>query len=157
MMKGKRPKPTEMKRLAGNPGKRPLNDAEPEPAVEIPEPPEELDSMARQEWDRITRELVAVGCVARLYRAPLAAYCTSYSRWVKAEAKVIETGGDICTSKEGGLFFNPWRGVADKALATMLATAEMFGLTPSAKSRVKASAVPQIKSALKVFAAKRGA
>src|SRR5690242_4289689 len=48
-MRGRRPKPTRLKALTGNPGKRPLNPAElcPEPAV--PECPAELGPVARNE------------------------------------------------------------------------------------------------------------
>jgi hypothetical protein len=36
-MRGRRPKPTRLKMLTGNPGKRPLNNDEPRPDVNIPE------------------------------------------------------------------------------------------------------------------------
>lgn len=38
-MAGRRPKPTHLKVVTGNPGKRKLNDKEPTPAKEIPGPP----------------------------------------------------------------------------------------------------------------------
>ena len=38
-MRGRRPKPTRLKLLTGNPGKRPLNDDEPQPQAAIPECP----------------------------------------------------------------------------------------------------------------------
>jgi len=155
-MRGKRPKPTALKRLTGNPGKRPLNDDEPMPALVIPECPEWLNSLGRAEWDRIARELHAAGCIAEIYRTPLAAHCMLYARWLKAEGQVAATGGDVLTSTEGGLYFNPWRGVADKALSNLLATSEMFGMTPSSKSRIKA-VKQDTKSALRLFASERGA
>jgi hypothetical protein len=37
-MAGRRPKPTHLKVVTGNPGKRKLNDKEPTPAKEIPSP-----------------------------------------------------------------------------------------------------------------------
>jgi hypothetical protein len=37
-MAGRRPKPTHLKVVTGNPGKRKLNDKEPTPAREIPSP-----------------------------------------------------------------------------------------------------------------------
>ena len=55
-MRGRKPKPTDQKRLEGNPGKRQLNDQEPEPEVAIPDCPEHLDPEARAEWQRVTQE-----------------------------------------------------------------------------------------------------
>ncbi len=51
VMRGRRPKPSRIKALTGNPGKRPLNSHEPQPAV--PECPSELSLAARQEWARL--------------------------------------------------------------------------------------------------------
>ena len=46
-MRGRRPKPTRLKMLTGNPGKRPLNHDEPRPEAAIPECPPELGPVAR--------------------------------------------------------------------------------------------------------------
>ena len=51
-MRGRKPKPTEAKKLAGNPGKRPLNQDEPKlPAASI-EAPTHLDGEARVNYPR---------------------------------------------------------------------------------------------------------
>ena len=47
MTRGRKPKPTEQKRIEGNPGKRPLPDDEPQLPVEAPDPPEWLDAAER--------------------------------------------------------------------------------------------------------------
>lgn len=41
-MAGRRPKPTHLKVVTGNPGKRKFNDKEPQPAREIPSPPSHI-------------------------------------------------------------------------------------------------------------------
>jgi hypothetical protein len=48
-MRGRRPKPTRVKALTGNPGKRPLNTHEPRPEPAAPDCPPELSPAARQE------------------------------------------------------------------------------------------------------------
>jgi phage terminase small subunit len=58
-MRGRRPKPTRLKLLTGNPGKRPLNETEPRPEAAIPECPVVLGPVARQEWDRLVLALSA--------------------------------------------------------------------------------------------------
>src|SRR5436190_10759398 len=59
-MRDRRPKPTRLKLLTGNPGKRPLKEDEPRPEPAVPECPPELSPLARQEWDRLTGELDAL-------------------------------------------------------------------------------------------------
>ena len=54
-MRGRRPKPSRIKALTGNPGKRPLNAHEPRPVPALPECPPELSPAGRQEWGRLTR------------------------------------------------------------------------------------------------------
>jgi len=153
-MRGRKRKPTDQKRLAGNPGKRPLNDDEPQPALAIPDPPEHLDPEARREWERVTQELHAVGAVAQLYRGPLAAYCAAWSRWIAAEKQIVATGGEVVKSPSGFPIQNPYLAIANRAAADMTRLAAEFGMTPSSKSRVKAvKQSPQ--SALKLFATKR--
>jgi hypothetical protein len=48
-MRGRKPKPTFLKVLDGNPGKRPLNDQEPRPPQGIPDRPDWLDAEAQAE------------------------------------------------------------------------------------------------------------
>jgi len=48
-MAGRRPKPTNLKVLHGNPGKRPLNANEPKPAAEMPSAPDHLGEVAQTE------------------------------------------------------------------------------------------------------------
>jgi phage terminase small subunit len=72
-MCGRRPKPSRMKVLTGNPGKRPLNAAEPRPEPKIPDCPSELGPVARREWDRLAAELGSLRILTALDRAILAA------------------------------------------------------------------------------------
>jgi phage terminase small subunit len=83
-MRGRRPKPTRLKVLTGNPGKRPLNDAGPRPEVAIPHCPEELGETARREWKRLVGELAALKMLTNFDRTALAAYCGAYALWAEA-------------------------------------------------------------------------
>lgn len=56
-MRGRRPKPTRLKLLTGNPGEHPLNHEEPKPDPQIPDCPVELGPVARREWERLAAEL----------------------------------------------------------------------------------------------------
>ena len=51
-MAGRKPKPTAVKKLEGNPGKRKLNTKEPVPAKGMPACPDWLMPEAKKEWER---------------------------------------------------------------------------------------------------------
>jgi phage terminase small subunit len=91
-MRGRRPKPTPLKVLTGNPGKRPLNKNEPRPDVLIPECPPELGPVARREWDRVVGDLAALRLLTNLDRAALAAYCGAYALWAEATEAIHGLG-----------------------------------------------------------------
>ena len=48
--RGRTPKPTAIKQLEGNPGKRQLNTNEPKPKQKAPTCPKWLDDEAKKEW-----------------------------------------------------------------------------------------------------------
>ena len=73
-MRGRKPLPSNVVRLRGNPGKRRLNDGEPRPAPVVPACPACLGEEARKEWQRLARELGELGLLTRMDRGMLAAY-----------------------------------------------------------------------------------
>jgi len=152
MPSGRKPKPTALKVLAGNPGHRPLNQHEPKPTG-IPTCPTQLNTVAKAEWNRVKKELVPLGLLTSVDRAALAAYCTVYARWVKAEAQIEKLGEYIKSSKSSYLIQAPWVGVANKALELMHRYAVEFGFTPSSRSRL--SVEPQKQEINDEFAIQR--
>jgi len=90
-MRGRKPKPTHLKLLEGNPDKRAINGAEPQPARGIPTCPAHLSPPAKAEWKRLAQDLHRIGLLTLVDRGALAAYCQSWGRWVEAERKLQET------------------------------------------------------------------
>lgn len=136
-MRGRKPKPTILKVLDGNPGKRPLNDREPVPNQGQPECPDWLDEEAKAEWERVVPELEQMGLLSPADRAALAAYCTAWSRWKQAEEMVRKFGTIVKSPEKGFPMKSPYLTVADQALETMRKLMVEFGLTPSSRSRIK--------------------
>lgn len=134
-MMGRRPKPTAVKELAGNPGRRPLNPAEPKFEGRAPQCPRNLGEMAKREWRRVAAALEGQGMLTRVDRAALAMYCQTWATWCKAE-EMCETQGDVIETTNGNLIQNPWRGIANRSLRLCQGLAAEFGMTPSARSRV---------------------
>ena len=137
-MRGRKPKPTTLKILDGNPGRRPLNDREPLMPAEVPECPDFLDDEARAEWFRMAKVLQDMGLLSLADRAALAAYCVVYSRWVTAERQVQRLGTIVKSPQKNFPMKSPYLTVADQALETMRKFMVEFGLTPSSR-RVPAS------------------
>lgn len=90
-MRGRKPKPTRLKIIEGNPSKRPIRGGEPQPPRGQPTCPAHLSPTAKAEWKRLARCLAGIGLLIRADRAALAAHCQSYRRWVEAERRLAET------------------------------------------------------------------
>ncbi len=150
--RGPQPKPTRLKLIQGNPGKRPLDLAgEVQPEVAIPDAPKHLNKEALKEWKRISAELVSLGLISRLDRAALALYCQTWGQMVMLEESLnadiklaIEQGGDIGRA----MVFRTDKGYEGQRVKVQLINSLRaqvntylagFGLSPSSRGRVKPS------------------
>ncbi len=146
MTAGRKPKPTALKLISGNPGKRQLNIAEPKIDLAQPSPPPFLCDDAKVEWGRVVGALYEAGLMTEVDRAALAAYCQAYGRWAQAERALTRmaekdplTAGMMIRTSNGNAIQNPLVGIANKAKSDLVRYAAEFGMTPSARSRVSAS------------------
>ena len=144
-MVGRRPKPSKLKKLAGNPGRRPLNLAEPEPGGRA-RCPGHLSPEAKREWRRLTPELERLGLLTSVDRAALAAYCTCWALAIEAQKAIQKHGVLIIT--DGRLLKNPVCNVLRDMFAQMRLYEVEFGMTPSSRSRIH---VPQARDANNPF------
>jgi len=134
-MRGRKPKPTRLRVLEGNPGKRPINGHEPKPPTDLPTCPAHLNPTAKAEWKRLARDLNRIGMLTMIDRAALAAYCQSYGRWVEAERKLKETP-HLLRTPAGYVQQSPWLTIANKERELMARYMAELGLTPSSRSRL---------------------
>ncbi len=98
-MAGRKPKPTAVKKLEGNPGKRKLNTKEPVPAKGMPDCPEWLLPEAKKEWERLADLMNQMGILTEVDMAAFAAYCQSYARWKEAQEHIDSEGSTFETDK----------------------------------------------------------
>ena len=133
--RGPAPKPTRIKELEGNPGKRALPKNEPRPELGAPDMPEWLPEDAKAEWRRVAPELSRLGLLAKIDGSALAAYCEAFSRWKQAVEMMAEDGIVFVTAA-GYTAQHPAVGIANKAKVDMLRFGREFGLTPSARGRM---------------------
>lgn len=139
---GRRPQPTALKLLRGNPGKRPINDKEPQivPVTEAFDAiPAEIagDLVAASEWARLAPILRNARIVTEAERSVLLALCQQWSRYLEAQAKVASLGM-VVKGANGQPLTNPYLTVADKALNHCCRLWVELGLTPSVRSKMAA-------------------
>lgn len=135
-MQGRKPKPTAVKILEGNPGKRALNHAEPKPRVVLPRPPEHLSEDEKTKWKMTVKELYPLGLITTIDKDALAMYCVIFVRWLKAE-KMVREKGEIIKTAAGNIIQNPYLSIANRALDQLNKLGAEFGMTPSSRSRVR--------------------
>jgi P27 family predicted phage terminase small subunit len=151
-MAGRPPKPTVLRIVGGNAGKRPLPRNEPQPARSRPTAPPFLGDAAKAEWDRVAPQLDRLGLLTELDRANLAAYCVAYSDWMEAEEQLRKYGrvmkspvrvtvrrkdGEEITESAGGFpMQSPYVPLRNKALEQMRVFSALFGMSPVDRTRV---------------------
>lgn len=139
MITGHKPKPTEVKRLEGNIGKR----AEVEPVLvagrpqtgdEMLECPPDLPAAGREAWESIVPQLAEVGLLDRVDRLMLKAMCMSWARAMQA-GRVINAQGHLIRGA-AGLKEHPSLKTERDSLRLFANFAEQFALTPVARTRL---------------------
>lgn len=118
-----RPTPTVLKKLAGNPGKRPMNKAEPLPLKGAPTCPAWLQGDALLEWKRIVPELDRLGVLTSVDGAVIEAHCVTYGEIVAT----VKAGKPLKAALLGQL-----RGYAAE-----------LGLSPAARAKLIVPKVPE--------------
>jgi len=128
-------KPTALKILEGNPGKRPLNLNEPKPKPITPNCPRWLLPEAKKEWKRVVPELERLGLLTCVDGAALAGYCQSWARYVEAE-KYLSSHSTAFETQSGYMQQVPQVSIAQKYLKICQSFMAEFGLTPSSRGRM---------------------
>jgi P27 family predicted phage terminase small subunit len=129
-----RDEPKAQKKTSGNSESRELAKDEPK-AVAIVECPPELGPVARQEWDRVTGALTAVGRLTVFDRAALAAYCNAYALWVEA-VDALQRYGAVMKAPSGFPVQSLYVSIANRQVEIMIRIAGEFGFTRASRSRL---------------------
>ncbi len=152
--RGPPPKPTRLKLLEGNPGKRRLNRREPKPRLEAPRCPVWLSEEAKTVWRRTVLELKRAGVLTVVDGDALAAYCQTYARW-KAAEEFLANHGDVYPLRDenGRIKYMqqfPQVSIARNLLHLLRGYQQEFGLTPSSRSRIEIQAAEPISEEEKI-------
>ena len=128
-------KPTKLRLLEGNPGKRPLPQEPDYPSIADDEPPEWLGEEGRTEWARVLDLVRSVGLYTGVDRAILASYCLTWEQMVEAQEKVREQGTVIYT-ESGEPKRSPWVVTLEKSQQSLRLLCSEFGFSPASRSKV---------------------
>lgn len=98
-MRGRKPKPSHLRAVDGNPGKRGTDDATPTPTVVVEmDPPEDLDPIGADLWRQLQPQLARYVSFTVLDVLSLTLLCMSWSRYRQA----LDA---LHTTKDGGEIF----------------------------------------------------
>lgn len=151
MKVGPKPTPSNL-RMIETARSRFIADREPlPPATDLPEPPEWLAPLAREEWERLATDLWRMNVLTGVDLSTFAAYCEAYAGWRKATADLLRaqrlahrnpqdktSGAALAETTNGNLVQNPLIGIVNKARNDMLRLAVEFGLSPSSRTLIDA-------------------
>jgi P27 family predicted phage terminase small subunit len=133
---GRKPKPTHLKVLEGNPGRRSLNKDEPKPRPVAPTRPTWLMAEAKREWGRVVPELERLGLLTAVDRAALATYCQAWARYVEAEERLSHYGGILKSKSSDYVQVSPYSTISKQNAHIVRVLCAEFGLTPSSRGRM---------------------
>lgn len=136
-MKGRKPKPPELKSLSGakkSGWARPLSPPDIEPTA--PPPPPGLPPAAAAEWNWIVPRLDRNRILEPANQTALAMLCRAKADFDQAVAALAKKGGWVTSTARGGARMSPWVKIMESARDAYLKIAVEFGLTPSARARL---------------------
>lgn len=139
------PKPTNLKLITGNPGKRALNKSEPDPQyLDDLTAPAWLPEMARVVWDEIVPALRRAYLVTEVDVPMLAKGCVAIAQYRLAASKIgnslviegeeVEDADGVVIKKAAQL--NQWMVAQSMAFKQAMAVFQQFGMSPAARTRI---------------------
>ena len=132
--RGPNTKPTPLRVLEGNPGKRRIP-AEPTPDRGSVEPPSDLPEPAAAIWRRLAPELEAKGLLAPRYLETFEVFCRTFPQWRRA-AHLVELGGPVIKGRRDEMVSNPASREFVRFGAMIRAFGSDFGLSPASLSEI---------------------
>jgi len=138
--RGPPPKPTRMRLLEGNRGKRRINEYEPQPEKAAPPCPRWLTPEARKVWKRVAALLRKMRLLTVAEEDALVAYAQTFARW-KAAEEFLARHGDVYPIRDDQgrvkcMAQFPQVAIARHLLAVLKSYQQEFGFTPSARTRL---------------------
>jgi P27 family predicted phage terminase small subunit len=158
---GRNAKPSALRKLQNNPGKRRINKREPKVPVGAPEMPTYLSATARAEWKRLVPILLGMKVLTPNHGAALAGLCCAHAQFVEAQRDLARRGNlleiyevcrldDLVNAKAKqvpkavllDVKKNPSVQIASDADRRLRSYYAMFGLDPVSQTKLSVHANP---------------
>lgn len=134
-------KPTRVKELEGNPGKRKLNQSEPKPSG-LPAPPTAMTPRAKTVWSRLIKAMPP-GVYAATDSYTLAAYCEAVSNHQLATTKIAKGEHEV-TGSTGQKKLSHWFAVQSDQARLMASLGARLGLDPVSRQQINVEGGSQV-------------
>lgn len=135
-MRGRRPKPTLLKQLEGNPGKRRLNPREPQPEGELYAAPGWMTESQREGWAYVITN-APYGLLKQLDRSILAIWVVAEDLHREAAEKIAQYGLLTKSPNAGLPLQSPYLAILNKQAQLMLKAGAELGFSPASRTRVQ--------------------
>lgn len=137
--RGPAPKPTNLKLLQGNPGKRPINQDEPKPKPIAPKPPSWLPKEAKKIWKDLAKKLEPLALFTEVDYLNMQNLCLAAARVKEMELALAENGVLMeihRTDKDGNIVSTyyqqrPEVSILHKNMELVNKLGAKFGLSPA--------------------------
>ena len=135
---GSKPKPSVLKELAGNPGRRPLNENEPKPGpANLNVPRGRLPKEGARVWKQLAKPLADMGVLTEVDLIAFEMLCLHYAT-ARQAADVLKQFGLFVRDKDKKSRKNPAAQIFRDNSQHLRAYLAEFGLTPSSRVRIHA-------------------
>jgi P27 family predicted phage terminase small subunit len=134
--RGPAPTPSNIRALRGTPT-RALPKDEPKPQLKIPKPPDTLTDGAKKYWDEYSKLLLGMRVLSEVDAQGLAMLCEYTAYFWELNAITRKEGVVVKLGPNGATGYNPNWVSMNKAAEAMKKLLAEFGLTPSARARVR--------------------
>ncbi len=134
-MAGRKPLPTQIKKLKGTLQKCRTNPNEPQPQGDLVEPPDYMADGAKQAW-RYAIESAPEHLLRRLDMSVLEVWSCAADLYRKAQVGLNKTGLLMKTPNTGVPMQSPYLAIANKQAQIMTKAAVEMGFTPASRSRI---------------------
>jgi P27 family predicted phage terminase small subunit len=137
---GRLAKPTSLKALEGNPGRRPLPKNEPLVGISAGKPPAWLSADALIYWDQIAAILIGANILSIADETALGILCDQLAIYVKAKGIVEKEGITYSITNKSGdsvILRRPELEIANVARDAAMKIVAQLGMTPTMRSKVQ--------------------
>lgn len=134
-MRGRKPVPTDLRKLHGNPRQKPINKAEPKPVGALDSAPEWMSESQKAGW-RYALDHAPAGLLKRLDRGVLTVWVCAEDAHREASQRVTQYGLVTKSPEKGVPIQNPFLAIMNRQAEIMLRSASELGFSPASRPRI---------------------